>query len=806
MTQNKQTKRFQAKLGGLSCSFCASTLEKAFDKKEGVKKAAVSLAHNEILVEYEPEKQTPDKIKKTIKELGYTVRDPNKVKAFEEQQAEIKQKKKKLFFAASLTCAALIIMILMWTGFFQAWMYLVMPALALITVFGPGFFILKMAYQSLRRGILNQHVLLELGAFSGLAGGFIGFFVPNFPIAEFFGVSVFITTYHILSDFTSLKVRTKASQAVQNLLKLQPDSANIVRDGKEEEIPVEELHKDDVIRIRPGDRIPVDGEVINGSSTVDESIVTGESMPVEKIIGSEVTGGSFNKQGTLLVKVTHLGDESFLQKVVHNIEEARALKPGIILLVDKILKYYVPGVLIFSGISILIWTVGDYFVTGHIDIVRGIFAALAVFVMGYPCALGMATPLAMIHGGGIAAQKGILIRSSVAFQALKDAKIIVFDKTGTITKGKPAVIDIIPFNNSSEDELIKIAASVEVPSEHPIGQAIVQYAQKNNLEIKETENFEALSGLGVKGSLNENEILVGSLNFLNENGISTGEINDKAEELTNKAKTVLGISKNNKIIGLITIADEIKADAKETITRLKEMGLEPIMITGDNQKTAEQVAKQAGIEKVFAEVLPNKKLYNIRRLQSPKYKVIMVGDGINDAPALMQSDVGIAIGTGTDIAIESADVVIMGDKLSAVPELYFIGKNSYKKTVQNLSLAFFFNGIGIPLAVTGLISPVWAMIAMAASVSAVLINSFGLNFEHKKNGKKTLRFKVENMHCENCINTIKKALNENLEDVTIKVDLENKIIEVNYINTNVSAEGVVEIIVDKGYKPELIDE
>jgi len=334
-----EIKTIQLKLGGLSCSFCASTLEKAFDKQVGVEKAKVSLAHNEILVEYLPDKINSHIIKDTIEKLGYIVRDANKLKAFEEEEQEIKQKRSKLFLSVSFTAIALLIMLAMWSGFMLSWFVWLMFALALATVFGPGLFILKMAFQSLRRGILNQHVLLEFGAFSGLAGGITGFFIKDFPGIEFFAVSVFITTYHILSDFTSLKVRTKASQAVKNLLKLQPSTANVIRNNIEKEIPVEELTINDLVRIRPGENIPVDGIVTEGISSVDESIVTGESMPVEKKTGNDVIGGSMNKSGTLLVKVTHLGEDSFLQKIAHSIEEARALKPGIILLVDKILKF-----------------------------------------------------------------------------------------------------------------------------------------------------------------------------------------------------------------------------------------------------------------------------------------------------------------------------------------------------------------------------------------------------------------------------------------------------------------------------------
>ncbi len=806
MLNDKETRKFQAQLGGLGCSFCASTLENAFAKKEGVTEAAVSLAHNEILVKYLPEQITTNDIRNTITGLGYSIRDANKLKAYEEDKQEVRQKRSKLLIAACFSTAGLlIIMLAMW--YTQPWLIGVEGVLALATVFGPGLFILDMAFQSIRRGIMNQHVLLEFGAFAGLIGGSIGLFIKGFPTIQFFGVSVFITAYHILSDFTSLKVRTKASQAVRNLLKLQPPMAKVIRNEGEYEIPVEDLRVNDLVRIRPGENIPADGEVVDGNSSVDESIITGESMPVEKKVGSEVIGGSINISGTLIEKVIHLGEESFLKKVANNIEEARAFKPGIIALVDKILRYYVPGILSFAGLGVLIWTLRDYIATGNVDIARGIFAALAVLVMGYPCALGMATPLAMIHGGGMAARKGILVRSSIAFQALKDARVIVFDKTGTVTTGKPEVNDIITLDGTNENDVIVNAASAEYPSEHPLAKAIVNYALGKKSSIQHVEEFQNYPGEGVEAKLNDNKIFVGSLNFLKDRDVLVSEeAKVISQKIKSNAKTVIGAAENIKLVGLISISDTIKSDAKEAVSKIKKLGLKPVMFTGDNKQTAAAIAKEVGIDDFKAELLPEQKLRELMKLQDHGRKVIMVGDGINDAPALMQSDVGVAIGTGTDIAIESADIVVMGSGLNSIPEIYQIGKNSYKKTVQNLTLAFLFNGIGVPLALTGLVPPVWAMAAMVASVSTVLVNSFGISgFMAKKIEKKNFQFKIENMHCENCVNGIKTALHEKLGIIDVSADLTKNMIEVSYGNTNVSAEGIEKILVEKGYKPESID-
>jgi len=428
-----------------------------------------------------------------------------------------------------------------------------------------------------------------------------------------------------------------------------------------------------------------------------------------------------NYYGSMLIKVTHVGEETFLRQVARHIEEARALKPGIILLVERVLQYFAPGVLIFAAAGFLIWTLGAFLVTGQMDVSRAVFASMAVLVMGYPCALGMATPLAMIRGSGMAAEKGILMRSGAAFQALKDIRKVVFDKTGTITHGRPEVVDVVSLNGMEIDGMLKMAAAVENASEHPLARAIVEHVRTLGLPINKQSGFEAVPGKGASATVDGQIVRVGNPGFLVESGVRTDSSADRFRELEESGKTVVGVTADEEFIGLIALADTMKEDAKETVNTLRAMGIEPSMITGDNRKTARAVAAQAGITEVMAQVLPDKKAQRIRDLQAKGYRVAMVGDGINDAPALMQADVGIAIGAGT----ESADVILVGEKLGAIIDAYDIGVNSYRKTVQNLVIAFSFNGIGIPLAATGLLHPVWAMIAMAASVTAVLANSFG---------------------------------------------------------------------------------
>lgn len=575
-----------------------------------------------------------------------------------------------------------------------------------------------------------------------------------------------------------------------------------MRNTEEIDVPIEQVKVGDLVRVRPGESIPVDGRVVEGASGVDESLVTGESIPKEKQIGDEVIGGSINQNGTLLVKVTRIGEESFLQQVAKHVEEARALKPGILALVDKVLKFYVPAVLAFAGAAILIWTLGSWLVTGTLNFTRAVFAVLAVLVMGYPCALGMATPLAMIRGGGMAAERGILLRSAEAFQVLKDIQKVVFDKTGTITQGKPEVIEVAVLGAYDKKEILALTAAAESNSEHPIARAIVTAAKAMSLRIPKVKNFNAIPGKGVVALVNNHRLTVGNIKHMESNGINIEPIKKQVASMQDKGQTIVLVAIDKKVAALLGIADTIKPGAKEVILNLKELGIESIMITGDNERTAKAVAREIGISEYYAEVLPQDKAHVIRGLQRKGQRIAMVGDGINDAPALMQADVGIAIGAGTDIAIESADIILIGERLNAVIDAYHIGKASYRKTVQNLLLAFTFNGIGVPLAVTGLVHPVWAMIAMAASVSTVLTNSFAgkLLFKPRRDGLKEVTFRITNMHCENCISSIKSAVSRlpGVEDITY--DLTRQQVNVAYNQGMLAPDGIRTAIIERGFK------
>ena len=763
------TTQKQFNVGGMSCSFCAESIEKAYARTDGVEDVDVSLAHEEVLARYDNSILSEVDVKDTLRDLGYTIRDPEKAKRYEQQRAELANGKRRLLLAggASIVVAALMGWMIVVMGRFESTslvMDLVTLGLALGTMFGPGRYITEKAFQSLRRGIFNQHVLLEAGAFAGLLGGLLGLFVfPSFPTVHFFAVSVFITTYHILSEYTSLMVRTRASQAVQGLLDLQPDTARRVTDsearsasgrssgrspreddGDIEEVPVDDIEVGNQVRVKPGENVPIDGVVTDGSSTVDESVATGESMPEEKARGDEVIGGSVNKTGTLLVEVIATGEDAFLNQVAREIEEARAMKPGIIQLADRVLKYFVPGVLIIAALSFAFWSVAPLAWGGGPNVQRGAFAALAVLVLGYPCALGMATPLALIRGGGKAANRGILMRSGDAFQIFPDVDHIVLDKTGTITVGDPAVSEVVGVGEG-ETDVLAMAASAEAFSQHPLADAILDHADDRGVQYPDPDSFDSVTGKGIHATVAGDNILVGKPGWLEAKGVDLSDAGDEIEQLQRRGLTVSGVVRDGDLIGLIGIGDELKADAAATVRRIRDAGITPVMITGDNERTAQAVAEEVGIDRVMADVLPDEKREEIGRLQDDgerttgsrtsserrsdgSHRVAMVGDGINDAPALTQADIGIAIGAGTDIAIESADIVLMGERLGGVMDAYEIGQESYRKTRQNLATAFAFNGIGVAAATTGLVHPVFAMIAMVLSVSAVLANSFGGQF------------------------------------------------------------------------------
>lgn len=548
-----------------------------------------------------------------------------------------------------------------------------------------------------------------------------------------------IMAFHLTGRYIETKAKGRASEAIRKLLTLEAREARIERNDEEISIPVSELQVGDLMVVRPGEKVPTDGEVISGESSVDESIATGESMPVEKSAGDKVIGATINKNGVLKVKATKIGKDTFLSQVIRMVEEAQGSKVPIQEFADRITAVFVPVViglalttlaswLLFPGFfgGITEWAVGFIpWVNPNMGpVALAFYAAIAVLVIACPCALGLATPTALMVGSGIGAANGVLIRKGAAIQAMKDVDTIILDKTGTITEGKPGVTDVIPLNDVPEDRLMHMAASAEAGSEHPLGQAIVEFTRRRNGSLSEIKQFEAVTGRGIKATIDGRQVMVGSRKMLEEAGIKLDQaIEQRMSDLEQQAKTAMLVAVDGNPAGIIAVADTIKPDSSKAIATLKEFGLNPVMVTGDNERTARAIAGQVGIDKVIAGVMPDQKSDEVRRLQQNGQVVAMVGDGINDAPALTQANVGIAIGTGTDVAIESGDIVLVQGDLSAVVKAVKLSRATFTKIRQNLFWAFFYNVVMIPLAVAGLLHPVLAEIAMAASSINVVTNS-----------------------------------------------------------------------------------
>jgi heavy metal translocating P-type ATPase len=765
--------RLRARIAGMHCSLCTGTIEKALLRHDGVDQVSVSLTHEQALVEYDPARVKPQELLRTLRQMGYAISDPRKLEPFEAQERQLVQEGRRFLWATVLSLAALSLIARPGEFWYAAletlvvtsllgFVYLVLRpsgaaragagaaaalglalllawlrhsgrlegseawlagALALAAVFGMARHILAMAWQSARRGIVNQHVLLEAAALAGVAGGAYGFAVdgPQYPTAPFFVVAVMVCNYHMFSEWLSLIVKTRSSQAVRRLLALQPETARVVRAGTETEVPVEGIALGERVRVRPGERVPVDGVVLEGRSALDQSLVTGEPLPVERAPGDAVIGGSTNGFGTLLIRVTAVGEATFLHRVAREVEEARALKPGILHLVDRVLKVYAPSVLSLALLAVLGWVALPWIAGGTPDLARATFAGLTVLVMGYPCALGISAPLSIVRGAGEAAEHGILMRTGEAFQGLRLATRVVFDKTGTLTEGKPRLLEIEP-NGATSSELLATAAAAEAVSEHPLAKAVVGAALERGVMVEELEDFEALPGRGVRARMAGEEILVGNVRLLREHGVDVTALQGRVAALEEDGRTVIVAARAGRALGLLAFGDALRKDAAATVSAVRCAGVRTLLVSGDNVAASRRVAEQAGVDEAHGGLLPQEKAALVRRLQAAD-SVAFVGDGINDAPALMQANIGIAMGGGTDIAIDAADVIILNNRLGALLDARRISRWSYRKMLQNVCLAVAFNGIGVPLAATGLVHPVWAMAAMAVSVTAIFVNS-----------------------------------------------------------------------------------
>jgi Cu+-exporting ATPase len=645
-----------------------------------------------------------------------------------------------LIVAWSITIPIIILMLLdMVFGVMIPHINLILTILGGLAVFIPGYNTLKAGFNSIKNRAASMDVLISMGTLVALVTGVLKIF--RLPIENYAGIAGMIMAFHLTGRYIEAMSKGRASQAIQRLIQLGVKTVRIIIDDEKKEISIEQLKPGDVMLVRPGEKIPTDGEIISGISTIDESMVTGESLPVTKKVGDNVIGATINQQGLLRVKATKVGKDTFLAQIIKLVEECQGSKVPIQEFADKVTARFVPIIILIAMITFFVWlfispALRSVLVWAHSflpwvnpslsPISLAVFAAVAVLVIACPCALGLATPTALMVGSGMGAEHGILFRSGEAIQTLRQVKAVVFDKTGTITKGRPEVTDIFSVNDFSKAEILEYAGSMESGSEHPLASAVVESAKARNLKTTTPKELNALSGKGIVGKIDEKRVVIGNKILFDELKIDYSQASKKITELENEAKTTILISINNKIAGVIAIADSIKDGSKQVLEELKNLGLDLIMLTGDNERTARAIANQTGIENIVANVLPADKQKAIENLQKEYGLVAMVGDGINDAPALTQANVGIAIGTGTDIAIESSDVTLISGSLKGIVTAIQLSKATFKKIKQNLFWAFFYNVIAVPLAILGLLHPLIAEIAMAVSSINVVTNSIRL--------------------------------------------------------------------------------
>ena len=732
---------------GMSCASCAMTIENAVSKIPGVDKASVNLA-TEIMTVEANDSVTPEDIAKVVDGVGYGARPRGKSveeeleEKNEKKEAHLREMKRNLTISAIFAVPLLFIAMADMVGIpmpaFLSPMQspvsyaLIQLALVLPIIWlGRHFFV--DGFKALSKGHPNMDSLVALGTSAAFLYSLYGTYHvleghAHFAMNLYYESAGVILTLITLGKYFEDVSKGKTSMAIQTLVGLAPKMATVLRDGQEVEVPVEEVQVGDLIRVKPGEKVPVDGVVTEGNSTVDESMLTGESIPVSKAVGDEVIGASLNKTGSFILKATKIGKDTALSQIIQLVEQAQGSKAPIAKLADKVSGVFVPIVIVLALVSGLAW----YFL-GQESWVFALTITISVLVIACPCALGLATPTAIMVGTGKGAENGILLKSGEALEEANHVNMVVFDKTGTITNGTPVVTDVVTAENTDADALIRLAASLEVASEHPLGEAIVAKAKEQGAAFDEVTNFEAIPGFGIKGHVGETLVFLGNEKWMRENGLANVEMNDKANHFAEQGKTPLYIGYNDAVQGLIVVADTVKESSARAIQTLHEMGIQVAMMTGDHERTAQAIAAEVGIDRVFSEVLPQDKANYVSKLQEEGYIVAMVGDGINDAPALAQAQVGIAIGTGTDVAIESADAVLMKSDLMDVPAMLKLSRATIRNIKENLFWAFAYNVIGIPFAMGvlhlfggPLLNPMIAGAAMSFSSVSVVLNALRL--------------------------------------------------------------------------------
>lgn len=744
MNQNSDIKinseKISAPLAGMTCASCVARVEKSINKIEGIKNVSVNLATEKATFEIDYNFASLPQIEKAIEDAGYKIdfSSFNKKMDTTITQSEVKSEfdkelKRDFLLAVCLTVPIFVLsMAMMWDKFhnfiplsndiFNKILLLLTTPVVFIS--GKRFY--KIFWENLLHLTVDMNSLVAIGTgaafiYSTLLTLFPELFFDQSVVSHvYFETTAVIITLILMGRWLESRAKSKTGLAIKKLIELKPQTVIVKRGDLAKEIPIDELSISDIVIIKPGGKIPCDGKIISGYSTVDESMITGESMPIEKNVGSKVIGGTINKTGSFEFKITAISDDSILGKIIKLVEEAQGSKAPIQKLADKIASIFVPVIILIAIITFIGWL---FFSSGNLSI--ALINFVAVLIIACPCALGLATPTAIIVGTGKGAQKGILIKNAESLEVAHKIDTIIFDKTRTITTGKPKVSSVHT-NSIDEKAFLKLAGSLEQRSEHPVATAIVSYAINKGINFEKVESFESLTGTGLRGNVNGNEVLAGNQLLMNNNSIDVKIFEENINELSGSSKTLVFIAINKQLIGLIAVEDEIKNNSKEVVTKLKSMNLKTVLLTGDNNSTAKFIAESVGFDDYRAEVLPGDKLSVISEYQSKGKIVAMVGDGINDAPALAQSNVGIAMGTGTDVAIESGDIVLMSGDLNGVVNSIKLSRQTLNTIKQNLFWAFIYNIIGVPLAAFGLLNPMIAALAMSFSSVSVVTNSLRL--------------------------------------------------------------------------------
>ncbi|WP_160720590.1 heavy metal translocating P-type ATPase [Bacillus sp. USDA818B3_A] len=719
---------------GMTCAACANKIEKRLNKLDGVGKATVNFAIETVLVEYNPEQVSVSEMKEAITKLGYTLEQTkeNTGEQVDHRQKEIEKQQGKFIFSLILSFPLLWAMV----SHFEFTRFIWLPdmlmnpwvQLALATpvqfVVGKQFYV--GAYKALRNKSANMDVLVALGTsaayFYSLYLSINSIGSGSHMVELYYETSAVLITLILLGKLFEAKAKGRSSEAIKKLMGLQAKNATVVRDGQEMLIPIEEVLEGDIVYVKPGEKVPVDGEIVEGRSALDESMLTGESIPIDKTIGDNVIGSTINKNGFLKIKATKVGKDTALAQIIKVVEEAQGSKAPIQRLADVISGIFVPIVVGIAIITFLVW----YFAVNPGDFADALEKFIAVLVIACPCALGLATPTSIMAGSGRAAEFGILFKGGEHLETTHRLDTIILDKTGTVTNGKPSLTDVILAEAIDEKEFLKLVGTAERNSEHPLAEAIVEGIKEKGIELGASDSFEAIPGFGIQSMVNSKQLFIGTRRLMAKHNINVKDELIKMENLEKQGKTAMLVAIDGRFAGIVAVADTIKETSKEAISRLHSMGLDVVMITGDNTQTAQAIANQVGIKKVIAEVLPEGKAEEVKKLQQAGKKVAMVGDGINDAPALATADIGMAIGTGTDVAMEAADITLIRGDLTSIADAIFMSKKTITNIKQNLFWALAYNVIGIPIAAAGFLAPWLAGAAMAFSSVSVVLNALRL--------------------------------------------------------------------------------